>query len=240
MICLDANDDRNPTCRRLRRWGGFASYDGSPCDAVIRYGANGHKKVPVYNARLVLNPRLILDKRRQYELMSNANVPIPLVFNNVDEWRNYGSPVVVIKPRRGTKGKGIIKTSVPIFSNRHIVQLYIEKSREFRVTMVDTVIAFLMEKSPPPDGGFKWNMARGSTWHPVPPDVDLRRNLRELGSRALRSIGYDFGGIDIMQDNDNNFYVLEVNSLPSAGETNAPQLAHALKTYIERRLAMDE
>ena len=60
-----------------------------------------------------------------------------------------------------------------------------------------------------------------------PPNEPVPEGIRELAKKAIGTLGYLMGAVDIIQGQDNRLYVLEVNSAPSLRD---PQ---TLATYIK-------
>jgi hypothetical protein len=56
----------------------------------------------------------------------------------------------------------------------------------------------------------------------------------ELAKRAVRTLGYLWGGVDILEDTNGRCFVLEVNSAPGMDDTTAHAYADAIKKYAEQ------
>lgn len=235
MIYIDA-DASNTTWRLIANAGNYQHYQGraEQGDTIIRFGANHGRYQGNYPAGIrVLNPRLILSKKDQYTAFVNAGVPVPAAFSNRAEWERAGYPRLIKKPEIGQMGTGVARAQHPRFERGTMYQTYIDKEREYRVMMVGrNTIAFLLQKLPPANGDIRWNEHRGSQWARVPEDASLRRRLKEICGRALASIEYDFGAVDVLH-HGNDLYVLEVNSRPEFGEINADRFARAVAAYLD-------
>lgn len=222
-----------------RRGGGYQHYEGSTQagDTIIRWGANYGRHQGCYPIDvIVLNKRLYLSKIDQNALFEQHGVSIPKIYRQRVVWEEDNRPALICKPAMGQMGTGvIIVRRTPAFDHNKLYQLYIEKDREFRAMMVGTEIAFFMEKHPPESGDHRWNEHRGSEWTSVPEDLALRRAIKVIGENALGALGYDFGAIDIILKNNPQGYslfVLEVNSRPEFGETNAQRFVRAVSHYL--------
>ena len=232
---IDA-DSSQGTWRLISEAGNFPLYNGraNRGDVILRWGANHSRYRGRYPAGVrVLNPILVMSKLEQAHLFRQANVSMPTVYGSRAEWERDGSPQVVIKPEVGQMGTGMRLLTRPGFDQHHLFQRYIPKEREFRAMMVDNLIAFFMEKHPPANGDFRWNEHRGSEWSSVPNDRSLRQQVRVLGKAALDALGYNFGAVDIIM-HGRDLFVLEVNSRPEFGETNAQRFVNAINDYLER------
>jgi len=235
-IYLDTNTSLG-TWRLIADAGNYEVFRGRAArgDTIIRWGANHGRWQGHYPAGVrILNPRLMLSKIQQAAAFALANVPHPTTYRSRVEWTRAGSPIVVVKPDVGQMGTGVSRTSRPIFPREHLTQEFIDKEHEYRAMMVNDIIAFFMEKHPPANGDFRWNEHRGSEWSSVPENRRLRTNVRDICSRALAAIEYDFGAVDVIS-RGSNLYVLEVNSRPEFGETNASRFVHAIEDFLNRR-----
>jgi len=238
MIYIDANVDNTTTWRLISEAGNYRHYEGraNPGDVVIRWGANHNRFQGHYPQGVrVLNPRLVLSKIDQTSLFMRHGVCIPEVFISRRQWEQAGRPRVVRKPAMGQMGSGqiILTDPFPHLHRDKLYQLYIEKDREFRAMMVEELIAFFMEKMPPGNGDWRWNEHRGSEWRVVPENRELRRNIRELSFKACKALEYTFGAVDVIMK-DRTFFVLEVNSRPEFGESNAHRFVNAIRSCLGR------
>jgi len=72
----------------------------------------------------------------------------------------------------------------------------------------------------------------------VPSELRSRLRSREaavdLAKRAVRMLGYLWGGVDFLEDTNGTCYVLEVNSAPGMDDTTAQAYADAIKKYAEQ------
>lgn len=239
MIYIDANTDNTTTWRLISEAGNYPHYEGTARsgDVVIRWGANHNRFQGRYPQGVrILNPRLVLSKIDQSALFIRHGVNVPEVFISRRQWEQAGRPRVVRKPAFGQMGTGmtLINSPNPHLHRDMLYQRYIEKEREFRAMMVGELIAFFMEKMPPANGDFRWNEHRGSEWRAVPEDRRLRIAIKQAGFGALQALEYDFGAVDIIQKG-NDLYVLEVNSRPEFGESNARRFISAIQSHLERR-----
>ena len=120
-----------------------------------------------------------------------------------------------------------------------IIQKKIPKLAEYRVHAFNSKYGVQVkklftaqEKTPPPlednegwEPSFAWNHRNGYIMHKVR-DRRLCEALADIGLKAVETLGYDFGAVDIVQGED-NFWVLEVNSAPALSESR-------IKWYAKR------
>lgn len=235
MIYIDA-DTNLETWRHVAEAGDYTHYEGRAArgDVIIRFGCNHGRFQNQYpNGVRVLNPRIVLNKRDQMRALVAANVPVPTWFDTRAEWEAAGRPQVLTKPAIGQMGTGIRLVENPrTFGRANVIQVYIDKQREFRAMMVGGLLAFFMEKHRPANNDIRWNEHRGAEWTRVPEDRTLRNNVKRIGEQALQAMGYDFGAIDIMMDARGYLWVLEVNSRPEFGPVNARRFANAITQYV--------
>jgi len=137
------------------------------------------------------------------------------VMRLVEKWKD-----VVIKPVIGSLGLGSVRVSDPDIAFRVskailsvnqpvYVQKYINKpQRDIRVIVVGNQVLgsiYRINKT-----SWKTNVAQGSLTQVLIPDQDLE----ELALKTVKALKLDYAGIDIVEDTDGSYKVIEVNASP--------------------------
>lgn len=94
---------------------------------------------------------------------------------------------------------------------------FIDKKREFRVHATRLGVLYVTERHPKNPNLLIWNWTNES----VCGDKEVLPALEKLGLAAIKAIGYDFGGVDVMMDSDGKAYATEVNSAPALETTHS-------------------
>jgi hypothetical protein len=189
--------------------------DGS--DIILAYGI-GNTRCPEHI--LVLNRNLMVRKYDQqqelgHEMGIESRKDRPPI---TDDW--------IIKPIWSIGGKGIRSAKGDTANWKEYYQRKFNKVREFRAHVFlwcDEPCVLIQEKKIADKNQLCWNEKQGSTFFsPYAPehrwfkldreDPGLRERISDLGTRALKAIHYDFGGIDIGMDAEGNLKIFEVNS----------------------------
>ena len=181
--------------------------------------------ITVYNS-----PRSIertVDKPLTSLLLSRAGLPTPTTWicesvehaNSVLEKETGNGKKLVLKPLFGSQGIGVHlvdKESGLIhdekFAGIYYLQRFIErKNNEFtdiRVLVIDGVAKAAMLRR-----GTDWltNRAQGASCE----TIKIDEQIAELAISACKVLDIDYAGVDLMQDKDGNFYIIEVNSIPA-------------------------
>jgi hypothetical protein len=114
----------------------------------------------------------------------------------------------------------------------------IEKVREFRIHIFNDKTLGVYEKVPH-DGMDTFSILKDHNSRFQRLDMALNTNKNDLrGARpmakaAVKGLGLLFGGVDIVKDNNNNWFVLEVNSSPALNTENIVRWGNAINEYIE-------
>jgi glutathione synthase/RimK-type ligase-like ATP-grasp enzyme len=163
------------------------------------------------------------DKVATYQTLEKAGLPaVPhvLVRTKVSQadqqvisvWRR-----IVIKPLVGTSGHG-----VGLFDDTNEAIRYIEKSaitawaaapyvdikREVRVIMLDGNPLLTYEKQPVTIRGLKmFNLGLGA----IPKDIEISQDLLELAIRAQQELGLRLSTVDIIENQEGKYRMLEIN-----------------------------
>lgn len=172
------------------------------------------------------------NKRRALLKMAEAGVPTPKVYR-------HGAPItypVVGRPDQHRAGQGFYlchNNYDRIRASRqgatHFME-FIEDAREFRVHVAFEKSIKIAEKAGG-DGHIR-NTQHG--WYfEYPQDFNHKQSLRRVAKEAVKSLGLDFGAVDVLYSNG-NFYVLEVNTAPSL-TSRSDTLDRYVKAFMENQ-----
>jgi len=181
--------------------------------------------IPVYN-----NGRAVersVDKGMTSFLLHNAGLPTPATWvlrNRADalaiaEAELKKGNFLISKPLFGSQGEGIrrIEKMTDLFwlTSSHGVyylQRFIHCAgvgfSDNRVFVINGRAVAAMRRR-----GKSWlnNVARGASCERIEPDTELA----ELAVKATAALGMDYAGVDIIQNKDGHYMVIEVNSIPA-------------------------
>ena len=205
--------------------------------------------VVVYNA-----PRAIertVDKAMTSFLLRRAGLPTPdtWVFESREEaeavcCRAFArGQKLVLKPVFGSQGIGVQLVDrhtglVPDerFAGLYYLQAFVDRGEpgwfDIRVFVIDGQARAAMRRH-----GQSWvtNRAQGARCESLP----LGEGLRELAEAAVRAIGIDYAGVDLIPDADGQLQVIEVNGIPAwqglQGVTDL-NIANCLIDHFVRRI----
>jgi len=168
---------------------------------------------------------IAVDKYRTLYLLERAGIPVPktVVGECCEEVLKYindlGKPIVV-KPLFGSRGLGSFRVRSKDYAWRvlsdlaflkHVlyVQEYIRhRGRDIRVFVIgDRAVAAMYRVA----RSWKTNVYLGAKpirLYPIPQEVE------ELAIKSCRVVGCEIAGVDIVEDRERGYLVLEVNSQP--------------------------
>jgi RimK family alpha-L-glutamate ligase len=176
------------------------------------------------------DPRAIercVDKSMTSLLIARAGLPTPdtFVVSNRDAAaeivRREATPKIplVLKPLFGSQGKGLRLIASPedlpdpeevarVYYLQRFVRRPAEGWRDYRVFVGDGRVVAAMARE-----GDAWvtNVHQGGR----PKPWAMPAEAAELALRAARAVDVAFSGVDLIEDADGRFLVLEVNSMPS-------------------------
>lgn len=116
--------------------------------------------------------------------------------------------------------------------NYYISEL-INKSAEYRVFVAQGRAVWVARKTPGNPGDVAWNVARGGRFDNVRwGDWPLR--VVRVAIEAFNLSGLDFGGVDVIVDQEGRAYVIEINSAPSQTSPYRQSCVAAVFDYIVR------
>jgi RimK family alpha-L-glutamate ligase len=181
--------------------------------------------IPVYNDGYAIERSV--DKGMTSFLLHNAGLPTPLtwVLRNREDALSIAEielkkgNLLISKPLFGSQGEGIrrIEKMTDLFwlTNSHGVyylQRFVHCSgvgfSDNRVFVINGQVVAAMRRR-----GKSWlnNVARGASCE----RIDVNFEMAELAVKAAAALAMDYAGVDIIQDKDGHYTVIEVNSIPA-------------------------
>ncbi len=176
----------------------------------------------------VVNPpkglECAIDKYLTLARCQQAGLPIPETVccetaeQAWEQFRAWGEAVV--KPLFGAEGRGIIhvtdaETAWRVFRALAQIQTVIYLQRflpseagDVRLLMLDGALLGAMRRTATRD--FRTNVSQqGEAWPYAPPSEVI-----QLAREACRAVGVVLGGVDLLQDREGKWHLLEVNGCP--------------------------
>jgi RimK family alpha-L-glutamate ligase len=181
--------------------------------------------IPVYNDGHAIERSV--DKGMTSFLLHNAGLPTPLtwVLRNREDALSIAENelkkghLLISKPLFGSQGAGIrrIEKTTDLFwltnsSGVYYLQRFVHCSGEGfsdnRVFVVNGQAVAAMRRR-----GKSWlnNVARGASCE----HIDLNAEMAVLAVKATMALAMDYAGVDIIQDKDGHYTIIEVNSIPA-------------------------
>jgi len=188
-------------------------------DRVLNWGLASPRDAPKW----INQPSavaLACNKGAALAAMVAAKVPTPQVTSDVGlavQWVRDGAAVVGRSPgHRSGSGMWPCITEEEVSLSlaegaTHWLQC-VEAAHEYRVHVVADRAIKTSEKL----GGQGWVRSWDNGWRFKVPTTSFeeRKPVRRAARRAVRSLGLDFGAVDVLVDADGKVYVLEVNTAP--------------------------
>jgi glutathione synthase/RimK-type ligase-like ATP-grasp enzyme len=212
---------------KMIRWGNSAESRYSARDAAL------NKKDALNNAA---------DKERALQLMASANVKVP------PHATRFEGDLLIGRTSNHTQGSGaFLITSQRDFDlasrNLHCTHFmaYVPTEREYRAHVFRGKVIAMAEKRMGNNATSLHirNFETGWTFHYFDA-IDQNSPECKIAIDAIRALGLDFGGVDIIKSVNGNVYVLEVNTAPSlvkeikdaSGNITSIEHGPAFNTYL--------
>lgn len=163
---------------------------------------------------------LATDKKESRRVLAEAGINVPKAVTPASETINFP---VIARPRVHAKGRNFV-----LLHNRgdfyaHWIKNnddwyyseFVDKIKEYRVHCAHGRVLNYLEKPNPGNGQIAWNRAvNGEAFTNVRwSDYNSAVALECL--KAVKALGLDFGGVDVIVDKDGKPYILEVNTSPT-------------------------
>lgn len=129
---------------------------------------------------------------------------------------------LVVRPLRHAQGRNLhvcsdddqVVGAVERYPEGYYISSLIRKVAEYRVFVAQGRAVWVAQKFPGNPDDVAWNVARGGRFENVRWDSWPLKAVR-MSIEAFNLSGLDFGGVDVMVDDEGEGYVLEINSAPS-------------------------
>ena len=189
-------------------------------DLVFRWGctSNVPAKNVVNTAKAI---HLVCNKTLFRRILDENGLCTPTYFNTQDAVEAKKFPYVV-RPRQHAQGRKLflchneveLQKAVAVCGPGYYINQYVKKTNEYRVFVVQGRVVCVAEKTPGDPEAVAWNVAQGGRFDNVRWDAWPLKVVR-TAVEAFNLSGLDFGGVDVMVDDEGNAWVLEINSAPS-------------------------
>lgn len=202
---------------------------GGTLDEVVFYldilHALKHLGIPVYNDGRAIERSV--DKGMTSFLLQNAGIHTPPTWVvkdreealSIAENELRAGNEIVSKPLFGSQGIGLQRIStlddLPNLADNngiYYLQRFIRSTdqgfHDWRVFVIDGKTVSVMRRI-----GNSWlnNVAQGARCEPA----HLDETMNQLAEAAIDTLEMDYGGVDIISDEQRNYNVVEVNSIPA-------------------------
>lgn len=150
---------------------------------------------------------------------NGLSMPTYLMTNGMNNSEIDYNQTYVHRPNnhKGGKNLRISRNYYEFVRNRYVggyASLYIPKVNEYRVFVAQGRVAYVVKKIVVDSDAIAWNVEQGGRFE------NVRRGLWNLDmlKKAVSAVslaGLHFGAVDVIEDAEGNFYVLEVNTAPA-------------------------
>ncbi len=181
--------------------------------------------IPVYNDGRAIERSV--DKAMTSFLLNRAGISTPLTWVlrdrakalDIAENELMQGNMLITKPLFGSQGEGIrrIEKMTDLFwltpsNGVYYLQRFVRCAgngySDYRVFVINDRAVAMMRRR-----GKSWlnNVARGASCEAV----DLNPGIANIAVSAVKALAMDYAGVDLIQDTEGNFTVVEVNSIPA-------------------------
>ncbi len=223
---------------------------------VINWGC-GNLPVAMLGARAItstnsvtynINTNIATNKLLAFRAMRREGLPVPEYTTEAEvarQWTRTGR-VYCRTALRGNSGTDIriANTTSEIVNTAPLFTKEVIKRHEFRIHVVNGVVidgvrkAFRSDVPEEERNRDIMNHAAGTVFVRGSRSLsELRNNPRilDICVRAVTAVGLDFGAVDLMQDMDGDYYILEINTAPGLEGTTLERYALAFDQLLNNR-----
>lgn len=189
-------------------------------DIVINWGSAAPLQLLKNPKRVLNNFEAVLsasNKLKAFERFSENEIPVPRWTNDKVRAAEWEHTLFARTKLSGHSGDGIIVVAkgeeVP---DAPLYTYYIFKEREYRVHVVGDQVVDTQRKVRDMDREVKsWKIrSHDNGFMFIRNNVLVDKTRDEIAVKACNALKLDFGAVDIIQDPEGNYYVLEINTAP--------------------------
>lgn len=215
-----------------------SQFRGGPNKVVLNWGST-HPSQEVMACQVINKPFAVanaVNKITSLELFDAAKVPTVKWTRNKEwakAWAALGHKIVCRRKVEGKDGEGIVLAEyVAEVVDAKLYTKLEEHAHEYRVTVFRDTVICVQKKVRIPGlpaynddirttaGGYGFNVVAGAAGGPGTEDACIK---------AVKALGLDFGGVDVLWDHRLGTCVLEVNTAPQLTPYACDKLAQAIK-----------
>lgn len=225
--------------KRLKR-------EGKPVKVgtVINWGCSSDNWPRDINCEVLLNDpncvRIATNKLKSFNVLK-GHVSIPDFTEDAVEaskWLAEGVTVVARTKLTGHSGEGVIIVEkgqelprAPLYVK------YVPKTDEYRLHVFRDKVFFIQQKKRNkdiPDDKVNWKVRNhGNGFIYAHKDVDVPEKAKEQAIMAIKTLGLDFGAVDIIYNKkQDRLYVLEVNTACGLEGTTLEKYVEVFKEFV--------
>jgi len=206
---------------------------------LIRWGNSLNPEMDSHYERVINSSEAIqnaTNKLRSLELMSEAGLDVPAWSENPEELiEQYGYPILGRKLRhaRGSDIQLILQKR-DMRRPRDFYTAYIPTNREYRVHVVgDEVVRVQAKYLDFPEQKKAWIRNYQSGYRFRNPRLRMHSRRLQAAISAVHSLSLDFGAVDLVVGDDDNTYILEVNTAPSCSPLTGAAYVNGIANLFE-------
>lgn len=209
--------------------------------AVINWGHGGDDPSWMSNLKVLNKPSKVLNavnKIKTMQLLKAANVrsvPWTTSFAQALEWAMVGRVCCRTKVESKDGDGLVIANNVHQLVDAKLYTKFIRARNEYRVNVVgDQTVAVQLKVRVPGKTSYNDDVktTSGGYGFSLVSEANIPIGIRPLAKAAIKALGLDFGGVDIVVGMDGTPYVLEVNSAPELTPTTVQGYALLLSRTI--------
>lgn len=225
--------------KRLKR-------EGKPIkvDTVINWGCSSDNWPRDIDCEVLLNDpncvRLATNKLKSFNILK-GHASIPEFTESLEEakkWLAEGVTIVERHKLTGHSGEGVrIVEPGQELQQAPLYVKYIPKKHEYRIHVFRDKAFFVQRKARKndvPDEDVNWkvrNLKGGFIY--ANQDVDVAEEAKQQAIITIKTLGLDFGAVDIIyNERSNKYYVLEVNTACGLTGTTLDKYVEIFKEFV--------
>jgi glutathione synthase/RimK-type ligase-like ATP-grasp enzyme len=202
---------------------------------LVRWGCTSNSGVSKGTATLNKSEAIqrVSDKL-EFRKLLNEHKLCPFTFFDIES----AVYPCIIRPRTHSQGRNLFLAETKEELLEIISKLdewygseLIKKSREFRVFVGSGRVIWVANKIPADPDAIAWNVAQGGKFENVRFDEWHLRSIK-IAIEGWKLSGLDFGGVDVIVDENNKAYIVEINSAPSQTSPYRQQCCAKYFDYI--------
>lgn len=176
----------------------------------------------------IVNPAKAISKtsdKRAFRLLLSENGLSMPSWGSLDDFllndAHKTTQEVLLRPEVHTRSESMflctelseVVKAIRTIKGPYYMSKFVQKKNEYRIFIAQNRVVWMIKKHPKSAEDVTWGCVEEGNFEYIG-WTEWNKDVVRVGLESMKLSGLDFGAVDIVEDQEGNFYVLEVNTAP--------------------------